>query len=208
MLTLTFTVFTLLTVRAARTRIHSQAQRLEELAGQDMLTGLDNRLRFTDIATREAARIHRTGEESSLILMDLDRFKNVNDTYGHPVGDEVLRKAAGVIQSNVRDTDHVARFGGEEFIILLPGTSTDGARVVADKVRHALSECSFGPPTENLHITASFGVASLSYDRDATPDAGCPVEHSSQVDRAYQAADSAMYHAKRNGRNRVEVAPV
>lgn len=110
-----------------------------------MLTGLDNRLRFTDIATREAARIHRTGEESSLILMDLDRFKNVNDTYGHPVGDEVLRKAAGVIRSNVRDT---------------------------------------------------------------APDAGHSVEHSSQVDRAYQAADSAMYHAKRNGRNRVEVAPV
>ena len=205
-LTLAFTFFTLLMVRVARTRIDSQARRLEELAGKDMLTGLDNRLRFTETVMSEYARVCRTGEKSSLLLMDLDRFKDVNDTFGHPVGDTVLAKAAAVIRANVRDTDHVARFGGEEFIILLPGTSTEGARMAAEKIRSAVSECTFPAPAEELRITASFGVAPLVEDESSVSCSDGSPKPATRVDQAYQKADEALYRAKRNGRNRVEVA--
>ncbi len=152
-----------------------------------------NRVRFSEIVESELSRIRRTGEQSCLVFLDLDYFKNVNDTYGHPTGDTVLVTIADVIRTHLRDTDHVARFGGEEFMLLLPGTSIEGARNVADKIRRAISDCRFPGTDNSLSVTASFGLAPLLGDRAAT------------LDRAYSEADQALYSAKRNGRNRVEV---
>ncbi|TVR67218.1 MAG: GGDEF domain-containing protein [Spirochaetaceae bacterium] len=198
-LTLSFSAITLLIVRAARKRIQEQAQRLEELAGQDALTGLNNRVRFNDIIQRELTRIRRTGEQSCLVLLDLDYFKKVNDTYGHPVGDSVLVTIARVIRENLRDTDHVARFGGEEFTLLLPGTSLEGAWQVAEKVRLAISECSYPGAPDDFSVTASFGVAPLLAERNTE-------DGSVSLDRVYGEADRALYRAKHMGRNRVETA--
>ncbi len=206
LLTLTFAVLTLLIIHVARKRIHSQSNKLEELAGQDALTGLKNRLRFAEIVTQEIARIRRTGEQSSLILIDLDHFKSVNDTFGHPVGDTMLIATAQVVQSSVRDTDHVARFGGEEFTVLLPGTSPEGAYVVAEKIRRALKECVFEPPAETLTITASFGVAALVGQSAESPHAGGLIDSATCVAYAFREADEALYRAKRKGRDRVELA--
>lgn len=197
-LTVFFSVMTLSIVGAARKRIHHQAQRLEQLAGQDALTGLNNRVRFNDIITRELARIERTGEESCLALLDLDCFKKVNDTYGHPVGDTVLVNIARVITENLRDTDHSARFGGEEFALLLPGTDLDGARRASEKIRLAISRCAFPGAPADLAVTASFGVASLLVEAD--------VEGEDTLHRVYREADQALYRAKHRGRNRVETA--
>ncbi len=192
-LTVAFSGITLSIVRVARRRIRQQAETLQDLAGRDALTGLYNRVRFSAIVESELARIRRTGEQSCLVLLDLDYFKNVNDTYGHPTGDSVLVTIADVIRTHLRDTDHVARFGGEEFTLLLPGTSIEGARNVAEKIRQAISDCRFPGTEDALSVTASFGVAPLLGDRAAT------------LDRAYSEADRALYSAKRNGRNRVEV---
>lgn len=197
-LTISFTVITLSIVRTARKRIQEQARRLEELAGQDALTGLNNRMRFNEIIRSEMARIGRTGEESCLVLLDLDHFKRVNDTCGHPVGDTVLVTIARVIAENLRDTDHVSRFGGEEFAVLLPGTSLDGACRVAEKIRLAISRCSFPDAPGDLAVTASFGVALLSGLADH--------EREDTLNQAYRTADQALYRAKDRGRNCVEAA--
>lgn len=165
---------------------------LEHMVRTDMLTGLYNRMRFTEFVEMEVARIKRTGENSSLIFMDLDHFKNVNDNYGHPSGDTVLKWIAGVIKGQLRSTDILARFGGEEFAILLPDTSVEGTCKVAEKIRSAIESCSFPGKLENLKLTASFGVAPLSTD---------------EVDSfqtAYKKGDAALYRAKHGGRNRIE----
>ena len=136
----------------------------------------------------------RTGEESCLLLLDIDNFKRVNDSYGHPAGDVVLSTIAGVIVSHLRNTDHVARFGGEEFAILLPGTSPDGAHSVADKIRGAIESCCFDDAAEDLCVTVSIGIAPIRVDRAIA------------LDLAYQEADRALYRAKDHGRDRIELA--
>jgi len=165
---------------------------LENLVRTDMLTGLYNRMRFTEFVEMEAARTKRTGENSSLIFMDLDNFKKVNDNYGHPSGDTVLKWIAGVIKGQLRSTDILARFGGEEFAILLPDTSVEGACIVAEKVRSAIENCSFPGKMEDLKMTASFGVAPLKTDEVDS------------FNTAYKNADAALYRAKQGGRNRIE----
>lgn len=167
---------------------------LKKMARTDMLTGLYNRMRFTEFVEQEIARARRTGEESCLIMLDLDHFKSVNDIFGHPNGDTILKWIAGVMKSQLRDTDILARFGGEEFTILLPGTSVEGAFNVAEKVRLAIEHCTFPGQMEKLKLTASFGITSLTADANAT------------FDSVYREADKALYRAKDKGRNRIECA--
>jgi diguanylate cyclase len=167
---------------------------LKKMARTDMLTGLYNRMRFTEFVEQEIARARRTGEESCLVMLDLDHFKSVNDIFGHPNGDTILKWIAGVMKSQLRDTDILARFGGEEFTILLPGTSVEGAFNVAEKVRLAIEHCTFPGQMEKLKLTASFGIASLTADANAT------------FDSVYREADKALYRAKDKGRNRIECA--
>jgi len=170
-----------------------QQEELLWLAKRDALTGLFNRGEFLRLAEDELLRSLRHGTDMSAIMIDLDFFKKINDRYGHPAGDAVLRHTATCLLDAVRVTDVVARLGGEEFVVLLPQTRLDAAVLLAEKLLRTLQQ-SPAPVNRGLEIefTASLGVGSL------------PAGHSSTVAALYAAADHALYEAKRKGRNRVE----
>ena len=167
---------------------------VERQALVDGLTGLANRRQCEETLAVELARLERFGGELAIVVADLDWFKDVNDRFGHPSGDAVLRELAQLLQETVRDVDLAGRWGGEEFLVILPGTDLSGGAQVAERIRVALAGrvvlSADGTP---IPVTASFGVA-------ATPPASTAAE-------LFSAADAALYEAKRNGKNRVEVAP-
>jgi diguanylate cyclase (GGDEF)-like protein len=172
----------------------AKQQELETLAERDTLTGLYNRRKFMQLAEQELARAARVPGELSLLMVDLDHFKHINDQYGHPAGDAALQQAAAILQQGVRGTDLVARMGGEEFIVLMPNTGRTGAMAAAEKLRHALSERPLDLLGQSVAVTASIGVT------------GLPAHQRASIDVLYAAADAALYAAKKNGRNRVECA--
>jgi diguanylate cyclase (GGDEF)-like protein len=166
---------------------------VERQALVDGLTGLANRRHGEEVLAAEVARAERFGGPVGLVVADLDGFKDVNDRHGHPTGDIALREFADVLRETVRDVDLVCRWGGEEFLLVLPGTDADGAEQLAERVRAALRDrVLVGPDGTPLLVTASFGVASF-------PEASSPDELVVQADRA-------LYEAKRNGKDRVERA--
>jgi diguanylate cyclase (GGDEF) domain len=173
--------------------LEEKNKQLEYMATHDQLTGLINRAQFIQFAEKEIARIRRSGTEASIILVDIDIFKNVNDNYGHPTGDTVLKNTAGIIKKSLREMDIPARFGGEEFIILLPETPAQGGAVVAEKIRANIADYPFKSESQTIHITSSFGVTAVT------------ASESESFDLSYQRVDEALYIAKRNGRNRVEI---
>lgn len=180
-----------------RERIRRDLERantdLERLARTDPLTDLSNRRRFMEALEREADRCQRYLRPVSVVLLDLDNFKSVNDTHGHAAGDEVLREVAGVLHSVCRDVDLAARLGGEELALLLPETEANGARVVAERVREQIAaQPHRSPAGRTFHVTASLGVATASSSCDG--------------EALLQAADEALYQAKAEGRDRVVVA--
>jgi diguanylate cyclase (GGDEF)-like protein/PAS domain S-box-containing protein len=160
--------------------------RLEALAMMDGLTGLKNRRAFEERMVDEIARARRTNRPLSLLLLDIDHFKQYNDSFGHPRGDEVLRNVARHLTRCMRDTDYAARYGGEEFALLLPDADREGAAQLAERLREMIEEAAW----EGRPVTVSIGVATLSRDV-ATPE--MLVEH----------ADRALYRSKQNGRNLV-----
>ncbi|HEU5002745.1 MAG TPA: GGDEF domain-containing protein [Actinomycetota bacterium] len=160
-------------------------------AATDALTGLANRRAVDDTLKRMVAQSSRTLTPLSALLFDLDLFKQLNDTYGHGHGDEVLAAVGAALRATLRDSDFAGRYGGEEFLVLLPATGVDGAAVLADKIREAVAEI-FVPSVERA-ITISVGVATI-------PD------HAADADSLLRSADRALYAAKSGGRNRVEVA--
>jgi len=169
-------------------------EELERLANTDALTGLANRRHFLDALDKELDRSARYERPVSLVLMDLDHFKDVNDSYGHAAGDKVLKGAARVLLDVCRDVDLAARLGGEELVLLLPETEAEGARAVAERVRRKIETARFRSPVgDQFRVTASLGVASVG-SGSVTPGA------------LLQRADEAMYSAKEEGRNRVRVA--
>lgn len=169
-------------------------QDLKRLANTDVLTGLANRRRFMEALEAEIDRAERYDRALSLVLVDLDHFKEVNDTHGHAGGDEVLRAVAGVLAAVCRDVDLAARIGGEEFAILLPETDARGAERVAERTLGRIADGHHRAPSgAGFHITASAGVSSLG--REVTSGEGL-----------LQAADDALYRAKSEGRNRVIAA--
>jgi diguanylate cyclase (GGDEF)-like protein len=174
--------------------LRTMAADLERLANSDPLTGLGNRRRFMEVLALEVERADRYGRQLSLVLLDLDRFKKVNDTWGHAAGDEVLKDAARALRSVSRELDLPARLGGEELVLLLPETDGHGARVVAERVRERIRQARHDTPDgRTFRVTASMGVASFG------PDAPT-------AETLLRLADEALYAAKRGGRNRVVVA--
>lgn len=159
-------------------------RKVEELATRDTLTGLANRRLFEEALAREVGRADRDGSPLSLIIMDLDHFKSVNDTHGHQTGDEVLRQVGAALAATCRSMDLPARYGGEEFVVILPDCSAAAALAAANRLRAAVTT-----GVTALHITLSAGVATL-------PD------NALDADRLVAAADSALYDAKRAGRDR------
>jgi diguanylate cyclase (GGDEF)-like protein len=165
-------------------------RRMEEMATTDGLTQLPNHRHFQDAMDKELERTQRLKQPVSLILMDVDHFKRVNDTYGHPVGDEVLRRVAKTLRSVLqRKIDLPARYGGEEFVVLLPDTDLKGALRVADKIRVAVSKERFDGGSGEFNVTMSAGVATFPEDGN---------DKQILVDRA----DQALYQSKEGGRNR------
>ena len=175
---------------AERTAELSNANELlVQMARVDHLTGLLNRRGFAEEAETETRRVFRSGKTFSLILADVDNFKQFNDKHGHVCGDHVLKRAAALLQESVRDVDCVARWGGEEFIMLLPETDAEGAAVVAEKLRQAIAGNLFEFDGSCLGITMTFGIAG---HRKGEP-----------LDTCIARADTALYHGKERGRNKV-----
>ena len=169
---------------------------VERQALVDGLTGIANRRQCEEALTAEIARAERLGSTLTLVLADLDDFKAVNDAHGHAVGDDVLRTFAGALRATVRDSDLAGRWGGEEFLLLLPGADAVGAAQLADRVREAFAErSSIGRDGEIVNVTCSFGVAQYR-----------PGDGQREL---FGSADRALYRAKRAGKNRVEIeAPI
>lgn len=169
-----------------------EALRLQ--ATHDGLTGLLNRCAILETLHRDLARAEREGQPLSLLMLDLDRFKKINDTYGHQAGDEVLRGAAQRIKAAVRSYDAVGRYGGEEFLVVLPGSETNGACAQAERIRAAIAAPNIAAGSRQLQATCSIGVASRLLPTPADANA------------LLLEADAALYSAKDGGRDRVAQA--
>jgi diguanylate cyclase (GGDEF)-like protein len=162
---------------------------LEVLATRDSLTGAHNRRSFLQLAEHELDRARRGTRTVSLLMLDIDRFKSINDTHGHPVGDAVIRTLASTCQSALRSVDVLGRLGGEEFAIVLPETGTEGALRVAERLRQSLAEAEVPEGGKALSFTVSVGVA------EWLPGEG--------LDQLLSRGDQALYAAKNTGRNKV-----
>jgi diguanylate cyclase (GGDEF)-like protein len=187
----------------ARVKVHLKIKKLQdelkrsnelllELSNTDHLTGLFNRRYMMEALDKEVHRSIRKGGNLSLIMLDIDHFKQVNDGFGHLQGDVVLQKVALQLQKELRSYDCAARYGGEEFVAILPDSSLKEAVFVADRIRLAVQGTKFNGQLAKLALTVSLGVSWFSTD------------HATSVDGFIKQADDALYRAKTNGRNRVE----
>jgi diguanylate cyclase (GGDEF)-like protein len=165
---------------------------LREMATTDGLTGLLNHRVFQEELEKKLKSAERFGHPLSVIITDLDKFKSVNDTYGHPVGDVVLRSFSRVLGGAMRETDLVARYGGEEFAVICEQTDAEGALNLADRIREEMARQTFQTDTGEFHVTCSLGISTF------------PV-HTKDKEKLVEHADQALYVAKQRGRNRAEV---
>ncbi len=163
---------------------------LHQLSITDGLTGLFNRKHLMDLFDMEFIRAQRYQTPFSVLIADLDHFKTINDTHGHLAGDSVLRRIADTLGQSIRECDHVGRYGGEEFLIILPDTRVDGAMQMGERIRQIVSEVSFYNDGEAFSMTLSVGVATCS-------------QADSDLEAILSRADEALYRAKANGRNQV-----
>jgi two-component system cell cycle response regulator len=171
-------------------------QKLVTLSDTDPLTCLYNRRFLINDLERKMHRSKKNGEILSLIILDIDYFKKINDTYGHQNGDLVITIVAEASQKRMRSHDIVARYGGEEFVIVLPETSLSEAISIAERLRNSVQSITLPPPMEDLMVTLSLGVA--TYPSSAVDD----------IDSLFRQADKALYRAKQSGRNRVETMDI
>ncbi len=162
---------------------------LTRLATTDFLTGVWNRRRFMELGEAEVARVRRSGRCFGAVMMDVDHFKAVNDTYGHDAGDSVLRALAEACVDRLRNVDIVGRMGGEEFALILPETDPQGARLTVERLREHLGELTIPVDSGPLNVTVSAGVTTVQDPKDS-------------IESALKRADAALYEAKDRGRNR------
>ncbi|QWV92210.1 diguanylate cyclase [Geomonas oryzisoli] len=184
-----------LKIKSLQDELKQANEQLKRLTNIDHLTGLFNRRYLAEILEAEFFRAKRNRESLSLVIVDIDFFKQVNDTYGHQNGDVVLASVANVVQQHLRAYDSAARYGGEEFVVVYPGTSLEGGAAAADRLRQAVLDFTFPPPLQDLTVTISAGVATY------------PSPLIDNIDSLFRQADEALYRAKQNGRNRVETMP-
>jgi diguanylate cyclase (GGDEF)-like protein len=184
-----FSFFTalLIIILLIRSIVYEISQKLERRANFDPLTGALNRSAFMEIYKHLSKSY--LSYPMGLIIFDIDNFKYINDTFGHVIGDEVLKKVAQTVRKLLRRSDLFARWGGEEFVVLLPYTDLEGAKKVTEKLRRAIKNLKFSD--SRLKVTASFGVTEIKEGEDFF--------------KAFERADKALYKAKKNGKNRVEV---
>jgi len=167
-------------------------QEAEKLATTDPLTGLSNRRHFESVAERDLRLAIRHHQPLSIMIVDIDRFKTVNDTYGHGTGDKVLAGVANTCRGCLRITDMNVRLGGEEFAFLCPNTDGQGAWVLAERIRRSISELTFDAEASRLNVTVSIGISEINNDGDTLVD-------------MTRRADQALYQAKNQGRNRTAI---
>ncbi len=177
--------------RTDKIKFEKYNKQLEELSRKDSLTSISNRRDILDKIFYETIRVERNKKTFSLIMCDIDHFKSINDKYGHECGDYILKEVANTIVSSLRKQDIIARWGGEEFILLLPETDLEGGRTVAEKIRRIIGEYEFKYNNRIIRINLTLGVSEYSIDKS--------------IDGCVKEADKALYHGKNNGRNRVEV---
>ncbi|MCW2236593.1 GGDEF domain-containing response regulator [Azospirillum canadense] len=182
-------------------RITAMHRQLLDQARTDPLTGLANRRSVLERADEEIARSRRYGHPLSVVMADIDHFKRINDTYGHAAGDEALRRFAQALRDDLRPCDLLGRYGGEEFVVLLPETGIDDAPLVAERLRALVAALPVVQDGVRFHMTASFGVAAV----DAAVMVSSPTGGRG-IEPALKEADAALYRAKEAGRNRVVVA--
>mgnify|MGYP006271623871 FL=1 len=183
-----------LKMKTLQDELREKNRRLEELSRTDALTKLFNRRHFMELLRAEYSRAKRYGNSLSYVMVDVDRFKDLNDTYGHVYGDQVLKAVGEVLRDGLRQHDMAGRYGGEEFALMLPQTSVQGATAVAERCREVIEARPVTLDEQTLYVTASFGVASIPDPRVDT------------LDDLIRLADEGLYAAKEGGRNRV-VAP-
>jgi diguanylate cyclase (GGDEF)-like protein len=164
---------------------------LEELSTTDFLTGAFNRRYFMEIASAELKRHQRHDKKTSVMILDIDHFKDVNDTYGHSVGDQALRHLVRICRANLREEDIFARYGGEEFCILLPETDAATAKEAAERLRHNIENTPMELDEQQLQLTVSIGLSGIDAQKDAN------------IGHWLERADQALYRAKEGGRNQV-----
>jgi diguanylate cyclase (GGDEF)-like protein/PAS domain S-box-containing protein len=175
------------------TRRREMEEVLRQLATRDSLTGASNRRQFMELAGREMDRARRYARPVGLLMLDIDRFKRINDTYGHPAGDEVLRALVACVGNSLRRTDVLGRVGGEEFAVLLPETGEPEARQIAERIRSDVERLVVRYENLELRLTISIGLA--------------VAQGETALDALLKLSDDALYEAKRTGRNRVVAAP-
>jgi diguanylate cyclase (GGDEF)-like protein len=166
-------------------------ERLARIATSDMLTGVMNRRAMFEQLRYQLVRHQRNKTPFVILVADVDHFKNINDTYGHDVGDQALIAVADILLNSTRSQDLISRWGGEEFLILLPDTDLKGGAIAAEKIRSRMSEEAVKADKHSLKLTLSIGVAEYKYGQT--------------IEKCIKDADSALYQAKNQGRNRVEV---
>ncbi|MFS2161459.1 diguanylate cyclase [Pseudomonas sp. Pseusp122] len=179
-------------VATNRHQLQAANNALLELSSTDRLTGLFNRGHWEEVLKNEYARHCRYDSQATLVMFDIDHFKRVNDTYGHQMGDKVIQRVAEVTRQLARTADIAGRYGGEEFVVLLPDTDKDGGRIFAERLRQAIEAQEMSHEGQVIRCTISLGVADLS---QPTADYKTLIEW----------ADQALYSSKKNGRNRVTV---
>lgn len=183
-------IYDVTSVAINKQQLQATNLQLQQLSRTDRLTGLNNRGYWEECLQHEYARHRRYQSMAALVMFDIDHFKKVNDTYGHPAGDKVIQAVAAVVREQVRDTDIAGRYGGEEFVVLLPDVDSTGAMLFAERLRLRIESLLVSYEGQTIPFTISLGVADLSHPVQDYPQL---IEH----------ADQALYASKQGGRNQV-----